>query len=46
MDSWRAEAYRRQTPFGNPAEIFKDIIVKEAVVDYQYVISNWKERVV
>jgi superfamily II DNA or RNA helicase len=32
-------------PFGNPAEIFKDIIVKEAVVDYQYVISNWKEKV-
>lgn len=29
--------------FRNPAEIFKDIVVKEAVVDYQYVISGWRD---
>jgi hypothetical protein len=31
-------------PFGNPAELFRDIVVKETVVDYQYVISDWKKR--
>ncbi|MEO9294291.1 MAG: DUF3883 domain-containing protein [Nitrososphaera sp.] len=29
--------------YQNPAETFKDIVTKEAVVDYQYVISDWKK---
>jgi hypothetical protein len=29
--------------FKNPFDIFKDTIRKEEVLEYRYVIENWKE---